>query len=51
MEILGLNDKYIKYSFTKNSVVGAIKPLTDLGTNQQRVLDTGTSAKKYYYKL
>ena len=27
------------------SVVGAAKPLTDLGTNQQRVLDTGTIAK------
>lgn len=40
-----LNDKYIKYSFTKDSVVGAAKPLTDLGTNQQRVLDTGTIAK------
>ena len=40
-----LNDKYIKYSFTKDSVVGAVKPLTDLGTNQQRVLDTGTIAK------
>lgn len=40
-----LNDKYIKYSFTKDSVVGSAKPLTDLGTNQQRVLDTGTIAK------
>lgn len=40
-----LDDKYIKYSFTKDSVAGAAKPLTDLGINKQRVLDSGTINK------
>lgn len=37
-----LDDKYIKYSLTKDSVVGEAKFLTNLGDNQQRVLDSGT---------
>lgn len=40
-----LNDKYIKYSFTKDSVVGDTNSLLTLGINGERVLDTGTIAK------
>lgn len=40
-----LNDKYIKYSFTKDSVVGDTNSLLTLGNNGERVLDTGTIAK------
>lgn len=40
-----LNDKYIKYSFTKDSVVGDANSLLTLGNNGERVLDTGTIAK------
>lgn len=37
-----LDDKYIKYSLTKDTVVGDANFLTNLGNNQQRVLDSGT---------
>ena len=40
-----LNDTYIKYSFTKDSVVGDTNSLLTLGNNGERVLDTGTIAK------
>lgn len=40
-----LDDKYIKYIFTKDSVADDIKYLSDLGSSKQRILDTGTIEK------
>lgn len=40
-----LDDKFIKYSLTKDSVVGDTNSLLTLGDNGERVLDTGTLAK------
>ncbi len=40
-----LDDKFVKYSLTKDSVVGDANSLLTLGDNGERVLDTGTLAK------
>ena len=40
-----LDDKYVKYSLTKDQVAGDAKFLSDLGAAQERVLDTGTIDK------
>ena len=37
-----LDDMYLKYSLTKNSVVGSTAYLTSLGKDGSRVLDSGT---------
>lgn len=39
-----LDDKYLKYNLTKNEVSGNIAYLTSLGTDKNRVLDSGTLA-------
>lgn len=40
-----LDDKFVKYSLTKDSVVGDTNSLLTLGDDGERVLDTGTLAK------
>lgn len=39
-----LDDKYLKYTFTKNGTESAIDYLTNLGTDGNRLLDSGTLA-------